>query len=262
MRRFEWTKGWLSLLALIALCGVSGKAAASAIGPGFDLFATVSAETFVNLDPFIPGAGIVSLEGVPFGPADTDTIVERLQGIDPFEVCPTLPCSDTIDIELVALSLTSLDPVDVGGTFFDLEVFGGTDFAILQILGSMTIIHDDPNGGTFSSILDVNADLIFTEVGNPLNTFTVPFADTFTANGLWCHDGGPGDQHGGPYPSGDFHAGVQCLPGGGGIKVLTQEQALLAAHGVLPSMPEPSTYLLVGLGFAGLVVHQRRRLRR
>ncbi len=74
----------------------------------------------MDLSFLLPSVGVIDVEGAPFAANGTDTIVQRLQGINPLEVCPTLPCSDTIDIEIVALSLTSVDPVDLsdlGGPF-------------------------------------------------------------------------------------------------------------------------------------------------
>ena len=100
---------------------ITNDAWADAIAPGFDLYVTDPDTTFVDFGPspipadfFCPGSnpfvGIVPLQGVPLTPfipglGDTDTIVERLDGIDPFDV-PT--GVDTIDIELVALSLVML----------------------------------------------------------------------------------------------------------------------------------------------------------
>ena len=70
-------------LALVLVTGFGqGQIAwATPIAPGFDLFETIPI-TEVDLGPEI---GIVQLEGVPIGPGNTDTIVERLQGIDPLD---------------------------------------------------------------------------------------------------------------------------------------------------------------------------------
>jgi hypothetical protein len=152
----------LFCVLMLGLTFVAGDIAlASPIGPGFDLFATDSASTFVELDFDGPG-GLspvpVQLEGNPLGTAggsgplwDTDTIVERKPpGLSPFNVGDT----GVIDIELVALSLRSVDPVDIGGTLFDLDVISGSLLGEpANPLGSMTVNHSDPNGGTFSSAI-------------------------------------------------------------------------------------------------------------
>ena len=200
----------------------------------------------MNLDPDGPGGlspFLVPLEGKPFGTLpdsgslwNTDTIVERTQERNPFNVDDT----GTVDIELVALSQKSVVPVDIGGTLFDIEILSGNLLGEpSNFLGSVTINHSDPNGGTFSSILPVSAKLIFTEVGNFFNTFDQPFNDVFTANGVWLHTPGPMPVIDSQFPARNFHAGVDPLTG---EKVLTLEQSALAAHGVVPAMaPEPSS---------------------
>jgi len=60
------------------------------------------------------------------------------------------------------------------------------------------------------------------------------------------------------YPAGNFYPGVDPTTLD---KILTPEQALLAEHGVLPAQtPEPSTFLLLGTGLAGVFVLGRKRL--
>jgi len=235
----------------ILLGGSQGNVLATSIAPGFDLFMTDPGSTFVDLTGI--GAGIVPLRGNAIGPGNTDTIVERLDGINPFNVGDT----DTIDIEIVALSLVSVDPITIGTADFDLDV---TLSGNPQVIGSMTITHGQPNGGTFSAVLPVDTIVTLTDVSNPLNTFNVPFIDTFTSNGLWSHFPAAGDQHTVLLPSGGFHPGVDPLTG---AKTLTLEQTLLAAHGVLPAMPEPSSFVLAAVAaVAGTTYLSRRRRRR
>jgi hypothetical protein len=124
------------------------------IDPGFDLFATDPGSTFVNLVPF--GGGIVPLEGVPLpGFGNADTIVQRLDGLPP-------ATGGTVDIELVALSLRSVDPVDIGlGPLFDLEVISGSLLGEpANPLGTMTIVHTDPNGGKCSMIRGIDTTFL------------------------------------------------------------------------------------------------------
>ncbi len=209
-----------SFLAALCLVVEGGVASASPIAPGNDFFATGAAE--VDLSFLLPSVGVIPLEGVPFTANGADTIIQRLQGIDPFEVCPTLPCSDTIEIELVALSLTSVSPVDLsdlGGPF--LGVFADAFFTINKggivtglpqpdalnpSIGQMEIIHSNILGGTFESCLGntsdtagvcstlgvpgggVYANAIATVVGgdpsNPLDVFFSAAAPRLAVSGL------------------------------------------------------------------------------
>jgi len=202
----------------------------STVQPGFDLFVTVPG-TEIDLGSIIPGAGIVPLEGVPFLP-DTDTIVER-SGLS---CCENLGDSGIVDIELVALSLRSIDPIDIGGSLFDLEIFAGDRFGIPQPHGEMTINRDNPDGGSFSSTLPVDAKLIFTQVGNPGNSFESEFSDVFVTDpdGTWSNiprfDSCNTDSAGGFFPGVDPETQE---------KVLTIEQSLLARHIVIPCQIEP-----------------------
>jgi len=234
--------------------GGVGVASADPIEPGYDLFFTEPSTTHVTMDfgggpQNIPLMGyrppVIALFTAPLNnPAynDTDTIVQRHAGIDPLPVGG----SGIIPIELVALSLVSVNPVLIGPDFYDLSVLGG---ALLtpstpSLWGSMTVNHEVPNGGTFTASLPVHATITFTQVGNPLNTFPVPFLDTFTSSGIWSHTPRFDDVHiDPPFPAGNFYPGVDPHTS---QKVLTVEESLLAAHGVLPAQtPEPGSLTLI-----------------
>lgn len=169
MRRSRYLLA-LTLIAAVALG--TGTADASPIDPGFDSFVTAPG-AFVDLNAL--GLGIIDVEGVPigpnaFGPDDADTIVQRLDGINPFPVGG----SDTI--EIIALSLTSIDPVDLTplggpfiGVFSDLYATINEGGLIPQIpqpdalqpsIGRMEINHEILSGGTFKSC--------FGDPGDPL----------------------------------------------------------------------------------------------
>lgn len=95
--------------ALVGICTLPVTALATPISPGFDLFETGDGAT---VDLTGVGLGIIQLEGTPIG-ADTgsaDTIVLRKQGVNPFNDGDTSP---PIEIELVALHLVSVSPVDL-----------------------------------------------------------------------------------------------------------------------------------------------------
>lgn len=207
----------LVALVLVITIGLQGRSVyATGIEPGFDLFET-QLGTFVNLGPRV----IVDLMGKPIDPANlgsTDTIVERLQGI----AAPP----GTIPIEIVALSLVSVAPVNIGGSFFDV-------FVVLdpgpQLLGSMTVRHQFANGGTFDATLPVRARLTFTEVGNPVNTFTRTVEKLFfTTNAAWSHDPPPGYPVNPLFPPGGF------FPAAGEIQEMTKDPSE-ARHTVVPA---------------------------
>jgi len=238
-------------IALTGWLGANNVAMATPIGPGFDLFHTPAGPTTVTTP-----VGPISLQGRPIDPSlgDTDTIVERLAGIDPLPVGG----QGTIPIQIIDLSLESISPVPIGSSFFDVFV----DLAGPQTLGSMTVFHGVANGGTFDADLPVNARLTFTEVGNPSNTFADSFFDVFVTltPGSWSHTPRPDDAHNATFPAGGFFPGVDPITGG---KVLILEVAPSATHGVLPGqIPEPSTLLLLGSGLAGIAVFGRKRLAR
>jgi len=229
------------VVGVITLLGTSfGLASATLVQPGEDFFATVpgpgpdGSEIMFPADFFFPGSNpaMVPLEGVPlFFGDDTDTIVRRSG-----PPCCDMPGdSATVDIELVALSLRSIAPVDIGGSLFDIEIFGGSYFGIDQRIGSMTITRDLVlDGGTFDALLPVDADLVFTEVGNPANFFDVFFQDNFQTNpdGIWSHDG-RFDR----CANDGFHPGVDP---DSKDKVPTFEQSALALHVVIPCQKDPS----------------------
>ena len=270
-------------LALGIAVGSGHVASASPIGPGTDLFVTVDGVTGspgvgteVDLSFLLPSVGVIPLQGVPIL-GEFDTIIKRQQGIDPFNVCPTPPCDDIIDIELIALSLRSVTPVDLsdlGGPFIGVfsDVFftinkGGAisglpqPDALLPSIGQMEIQHDNTLGGTFESCFGnlgdpagvcnllgiagggVYADGIFTVVGgdpnNPLDVFFSAAAPRIAVSGI---------------------NGLWVHGGGGDdFQVVEVEDVcnFPPCHPVV--IPEPTTGLLVGGGLLGLAVRGRRR---
>ncbi|OAD22941.1 hypothetical protein THIOM_001236 [Candidatus Thiomargarita nelsonii] len=203
--------------------------------PGFELFKTApGAEVDLGC------AGVIPLEGNPALLASeniglTDTIIKRQQGIDPFNPGDT----GTVLVEMVALSLKSIDPFNAGclghpsmpePTMVDLYVTVNTDLvdrpdlpqpdALTASTGTMNINHENldtsPLQGTFNNILDVYADLIFVQpggdVGNPVDWITsMPDPDVplvLTSNGYWSHEPQQGDKHNESYPAGQFYIAI------------------------------------------------------
>jgi hypothetical protein len=158
----------LSMLVVAPTASPAEERALS-IPPGYDLFVTDPAETHVYLqipaDFFAPGSDpfneVVQFAGVPlerfngFDVGDADTIVRRLDAANPAP-------SDTVPIELVALSLKSVQPIyvtngDGCGQLWDVTVGLSPTQASP---GQMTI----RKSGTFDSQLQVRPFFKFTDL--------------------------------------------------------------------------------------------------
>ena len=229
------------------------------IGPQSFFAAYLAAQTPFSFDGnvfvLLEGAHFPGIPPVPFGPqplpGNTEMVVDKLENIDPLPVGG----SDTIDIEIVALQLKSIAPVEIEG--IDWDVAAILNPLLTQDLGQMTINHEFLNGGSFSSTLPVKSLLIFTEVGNPLNTFDLQFFDTYNSTGAWSHTPGPADQHlalngseGGFFPDVDPFSGQRVSRT---LTGLNSELTITAA------IPEPGTLVLLVIGGLMLAIRQWHR---
>jgi hypothetical protein len=231
-----------ALVVTIAL-GAANTALADPILPGFDLFNTRPGTFHI-----IPNIGIVLFTGGPplIPETNTDTIVERLQGIDPLPVGGM----GTIDIILRELSLQSVAPVLIGGTLFDITATA----APMQSLGSMTIFHTTVDGGTFTSILPVDVLLTFMPVGGGMS-FSTTFSTILTSNCVWTHTPPPGYPTRPEFPSGGFFVVGPCVE----VSLPLQNEV----HIVEPAqVPEPATLLLLASGLMGIAGFGRNRISR
>jgi len=264
---------------------ISTQSKATSIDSGFDIFYTPTYSTTINNIQINTLTGVVNvgsmgvtLESLPlsfWNPsasslASADTIVARKQDVD-FNSTPNA----TIDIELVALSLKSVNAIDltlfggvgfadmyalVGGQFEDLAAGGGNGDGVCDqgetcidlnlptsgnqspSVGQMTnLTHEYTDGGTFDSFYpNIFVDLIFTEVGNESNIlFTGSAFDSLSSSGTrWFHLAN--DNHSFFVPEID-HAGPHP-------KVIA-----------VRLVPEPTSLLLLSLGLIPLVYRRKNK---
>ena len=245
---------------LAALAGMLGLipahvASATAILPGFDLLHTPAGAA--TLDITALGVGPVAFQSRtlappnpiappnPVLPGNTDTIVERLTGLPPGG-------TGTIDIELVALSLVSVDPVDVGGTLFDVFVLLA---AGPPSPGQINVLTNVGGEGNFDAVSDVFFEVTLAEVGNPLNQTAISGQQALlqsTGTG-WSHNQPPLHPPNPAYPSGDFYADSPWT-----FSVTGNASGTISFVSA-NTVPEPSTFVLAGLGLLGIGWRRRKR---
>lgn len=150
----------------------------------------------IPADFFGPGSdpfdGIISFSGDPIDPETLgNTSVRVLRVTDPFEPSdPPSPYPTQVDIELVALSLQSVNPITVNvgtsPTHWDVHLdLGGT-----QPTGEMLVTKTHANGGVFDMSLPVQPVYTFTNVDNPGDVRVLPAADPIVIEYLdapWVH---------------------------------------------------------------------------
>jgi hypothetical protein len=285
MARLQLVIGVLAAV-LVFVTGGSDVARADpdTVTAGHDLLETDSSDTYMDFsanplpaDFFGPGSdpfdGTVYLEGEPFdsfggfnGLSPTDTIVERKTdaGTESFP--------DTIDIEIVALELKSVAPITVtyngGQNPGDWDVTASVPEGDLnQETGSMTIRHEDADGGTFDiDALPVRPKLTFTQITGgstvvgPLYWPDPPTSSYFVfgvSGEDWCHTANPLAVPPGqvviekPGLTTNFFPGIDCGPprtkglvvlddGSSRLSVRAAENAALGPVGGIAALPDVS----------------------
>ena len=174
-------------LFVLSILFAGASHASNIVQPGFDLFTTRQGTEF-DFGGFA-GLGLVELEGRPLGSFDfgsgpqllpkTDTIVRRLQ--------QATAGSPTVDIEIVALQLQSVSPIDIGNgpehILIDLDT---------PISGQMTINGLGTEGsphGTFDSSLDFTF-----AVSGTISGFLGSIPTSLSSSGTnWHHPPAPGE---------------------------------------------------------------------
>jgi hypothetical protein len=261
----------LGFLLAVILTGAGsgyGQAPVPFVEDGWDLYQTAPG-TFFNGVPFLGvPLGTFDFGGGPLSVGNTDTIVERMA---PANRPGGFPASDTVPIELVALHLQSVAPVDFGSGL-------GIHFLTLQSerggplsTGSMTINAVDALGGTFDSFFDVFYDIRLgalngpivlsdlariTSTGNPWDRTPPPGA--VTINGVNTNLNGTNNAL-------DFWPLLQIIHATGPSARIPATHVTTTATTVVTGVPEASSALfalaasaLAGLGYVGRAARRRR----
>jgi len=238
---------WNVLAVGVVTLGSSTGYADWVVAPGWDLFTSLDGTTF-NGQPF-NGSPLGSFDfGGPIGiqtlQEDIDTIVHRTEEASVAGAGQT----DTIEIELVALSLVSANQFDWGAGL-------GYHYITLDTApsstGTMDITFDSEAGGTFSSSFTVYYDIrigayngpIITSGNHVMSASGTPWGRVSPANDYeiqdvnYLLDGSTTDQ--------DF------WPGGSITHIAPSGDQHVVA------IPEPATMGLLGLVSGGIYFARR-----
>jgi len=261
-----------TLLTFLATLAVSINAIGADIDPtiptvalGSDYFATLPG-THYN---FGGGIGNVNFMGLPIGPFNTDAIIQRRA--DAPLGGPAIP------IQIVALSLKSTAPVNVGGSFFD--VFITLDPANLaNDTGTMSMAGNTVTGGSFSSALNIFFQAHFQPVGGG-SAFDVFNQVNVTSSG---NPWGPAAGNGFGIVNGpddgtvadqqaNKHSGLICTTPTGACEVdfflnnnvtrSTSTGNFVLVETAAVTVPEPASLLLLSSGMIALGVRMKFRRR-
>jgi hypothetical protein len=148
MNRFLLIATAVSTVLMSVYSAAPSIAATIDVALGSDYSQTTSASLVLS------GIGTVNLVGNPIGPGNTDTIIQRQQDATIGGLA--------IPIQMTALSLMSVAPVNIGGSFFD--VFVALDSSKLSMDTGTLSVTGSLLGGTFTSSLSVFYDARFVPV--------------------------------------------------------------------------------------------------
>lgn len=184
MRHLTVKSAAISIVLLVGLVTPSVSRATSVVLSGWDLLQTQPGTTFAGAA--FQGVPLVTFNfaGGSQNVGNTDTIVHRL--------APAGGPSESIPIELAALQLQSVNPIDLGfgldNYYITLQSMRGGP----QSIGNMTI-NFGPEGnphGTFDSFFDVFFDVRIGSLSGPI-VLTDLLSLTSTGT-LWSHEPSPG----------------------------------------------------------------------
>ena len=263
--RVDLGRRWLPTVCAIALLSVTANSVAEPIDPGFDLFKTKSGQiTLKNLkgNPINPltiplvgnplksnplkGNPLTSNILPPWSGGNTDTVIQRLGKLP----APNGgPGTGTIDTEIVALSLVSKDPVDLGkkGKFQAFVTLSRTS-------PGETIVqsHEDKTkGGTFDSIFDIFFQIDLIPIGgnnaDPIRELVNALGSAVGSS--YSHEPPPFYPTIPNFPAGNFFPETLGITNGVFSLLLAPAQAA----------PEPLTFALFGTGLLLVGLGRRRQ---
>ena len=255
------------MVAVSAVMVCAATASADLIVPGGGAPFTVPGTDFIVTQPGsfsnLARAGLpvefgpIALEGNPAPGNFFDTAIHRLGDA----IFAGVGFSDTIDIEIVALSLRSVSPVagagPLAGSFFD--IFIDLD-PLRDSLGTMTFTHDlpdrsgpdietylglQPKTGTWTTGFDLHLNITLVDTANVFDDFVFE-------NLLLPGYEGTGDWTFGP----DF---LRFLLGP--ITELTPADGN-NVHEAVQVVPLPAAVWLGVVGLGGVIALRRKKLRR
>ena len=161
----------------------SAQSYAFSIKAGTDYFKTTGSP-LLSYD-FGQGDGVQTIElkapDIPSGPYGSNVIIERENDAE----LPTVGSTDSIDIEIVALTLVSVDPVSIGGTLYDVMFeLGDSD----ESPGTMVLYLEDSVGGHFNATDICVATIDITDtVGGTTTSTTENVQVTTTSPAGWSY---------------------------------------------------------------------------
>ncbi len=263
----RWTHRLFVALLMLA-CVRAGSALTIEAGSGY--FTTVDTLQ-LDLSAFGLPFGMVDFESDPPPPPEpetppvADTIIRRSDDA----TVENDGDSDVIDIELVALSLTSVSPITIATSMYDIFLYlDPTPTVVTPNLGQMTIQVDDALGrtGTASAYLDAYLELRLVNVANPANVAVLsnlPFIRLEFMTG-WSTAAPPLlDEVVGPAGDPDANRHTGLAPDtydfylDGPFLMNWDDSGNQPLN--LAVVPEPATLSLMGLGLAALAWRNRRR---